>query len=646
MDLTSRLLLAASGGGVAASHVYVDDVFSTYLYDGTGSTQSINNGIDLAGEGGLVWIKDRGATQQHWLFDTERGVQKAIRSNGTNAEYEFTDALSSFNSNGFTSGAATQINTSGNTFASWTFRKAPGFFDIVTWNGDGTNPRQIAHSLGSTPGMILIKSTSDARKWVVYHIGTHSSAPESNLLVLNETDASVAQGWFANTAPTSTHFSVESSSNVNASGKSYVAYVFAHDDAQFGTGDDESIIKCGSYTGGYPGTTFVNLGWEPQWLLVKRTTQSGPWTLVDNMRGLALGSSSDAVLFANATDTETTDNVFEIAANGFYSTGGGSESNYTSSDTFVYMAIRRPHKPPSAGTEVFATQDGRAASDGNTNTYTSGFPVDLIMRHTKASDSTRTVVFDRLRGEQYLVTPATAAEASGDFILFDSMTGVRRSAVGASTGLFAHMFKRAPGFMDVAAYTGTGSARTVIHNLAAIPELMVVKNRSSEANWAVYNTFSGNTKGSNLNRDNAEDTYNTYWNGTSPALTEFTVNSNISVNANTDTYIAYLFATLPGISKVGSYTGTGNAINVDCGFTSGARFIMIKRTDNTGGWYVWDTAQGVVSGNDPYILLNDTSAQVTNTDYVDPLNAGFTVTSSAPAALNTSGGTYIFLAIA
>ena len=144
MDLTSRLLLAASGGGVAASHVYVDDVFSTYLYDGTGSTQSINNGIDLAGEGGLVWIKDRGATQQHWLFDTERGVQKAIRSNGTNAEYEFTDALSSFNSNGFTSGAATQINTSGNTFASWTFRKAPGFFDVVTYTGNGASSRTIS----------------------------------------------------------------------------------------------------------------------------------------------------------------------------------------------------------------------------------------------------------------------------------------------------------------------------------------------------------------------------------------------------------------------------------------------------------------------------------------------------------------------
>ena len=73
---------------------------------------------------------------------------------------------------------------------------------------------------------------------------------------------------------------------------------------------------------------------------------------------------------------------------------------------------------------------------------------------------------------------------------------------------------------------------------------------------------------------------------------------------------------------------------------------MIKRSDSTGDWYVWDSVRGITAGNDPYLLLNSTAAEVTNTDYVDPLSSGFTVTSSAPAALNASGGTYIFLAIA
>ena len=117
-------------------------------------------------------------------------------------------------------------------------------------------------------------------------------------------------------------------------------------------------------------------------------------------------------------------------------------------------------------------------------------------------------------------------------------------------------------------------------------------------------------------------------------------------NSNTKKFVAYLFATLAGISKVGSYTGTGNNIDVDCGFTAGARFVLIKRTDSAGDWYVWDTTRGIVGGNDPYLLLNNDAAQVTNKDYIDPLNSGFTVTSSAIADLNTSGGNYIFLAIA
>ena len=119
-----------------------------------------------------------------------------------------------------------------------------------------------------------------------------------------------------------------------------------------------------------------------------------------------------------------------------------------------------------------------------------------------------------------------------------------------------------------------------------------------------------------------------------------------AANASGETYIAYLFATLAGVSKVGSYTGTGADLNVDCGFSSGSRFILIKRTDSTGDWYVWDSLRGITAGNDPYLLLNSTAAEVTSTDYIDPLSSGFTVTSSAPAALNASGGSYIFLAIA
>jgi hypothetical protein len=100
------------------------------------------------------------------------------------------------------------------------------------------------------------------------------------------------------------------------------------------------------------------------------------------------------------------------------------------------------------------------------------------------------------------------------------------------------------------------------------------------------------------------------------------------------------------VSKVGSYTGTATTQQINCNFNTGARFVLIKRTDSTGDWYVWDTARGIIAGNDPYLLLNSTAAEVTSTDYIDTYSAGFELSSTAPAAINASGGTFIFFAVA
>jgi hypothetical protein len=117
-------------------------------------------------------------------------------------------------------------------------------------------------------------------------------------------------------------------------------------------------------------------------------------------------------------------------------------------------------------------------------------------------------------------------------------------------------------------------------------------------------------------------------------------------NSGGTTNIAYLFASLPGISKVGSYTGNGSSQTINCGFTSGARFILIKRTDSTGDWYVWDTARGIVTGNDPHLSLNTTAAEVTSNDTIDPDSTGFIVNQVAATNVNVNTATYIFFAIA
>jgi hypothetical protein len=183
----------------------------------------------------------------------------------------------------------------------------------------------------------------------------------------------------------------------------------------------------------------------------------------------------------------------------------------------------------------------------------------------------------------------------------------------------------------------------VTHNLGVAPELMIVKGRSNAQRWPMY-TALGATKAIFLNTTENVDTNSVFWNDTAPTSSVFTVGTSTQVNGSGTTYVAYLFATCAGVSKVGSYTGTGTTLQIDCGFTSGARFVFIKASGNAS--YVWNSASGIVSGNDPYLLFNTNAAEVTNTDYIDTYSAGFELSSTAPAAINASGGTFTFLAIA
>jgi len=177
---------------------------------------------------------------------------------------------------------------------------------------------------------------------------------------------------------------------------------------------------------------------------------------------------------------------------------------------------------------------------------------------------------------------------------------------------------------------------------------MIVKCRSNVIDgWMIYSATLPASSKMILNRDYAELAgETTTWNSTRPTASVFSVGTEANVNNSGYTYVAYLFATCAGVSKVGSYTGTGTTQTINCGFTAGSRFVLIKRTDSTGDWYVWDSARGIVAGNDPYLLLNTTDAEVTGTDYIDTAATGFEISSTAPAAINASAGTFIFLAIA
>jgi hypothetical protein len=305
------------------------------------------------------------------------------------------------------------------------------------------------------------------------------------------------------------------------------------------------------------------------------------------------------------------------------------------------MAIRAPMmKEPEAGTDVFAIADSMSGS--TQPAFNSPFPVDMGFQKRPAYSQTISIGA-RLTGSKHLYTDTTAAEVNEVEYVWDFNDGWGGWTV-TNSDYMSWMFKRAKGFFDVVAYTGHNSNATKSHSLGAVPEMVLVKNRiTTNYSWAVYHKDSSGQLALDLNSAASSSADNRFSNLTSTSF-DINVNNN-QVNEATYTYIAYLFATLDGVSKVGSYTGTGATLNIDCGFSAGARFVLIKRTDAVGYWQMYDTARGITTGNDPYLNLDTNGGEQGSTDYIDPYSAGFTLTPSFNS-VNTAAATYIFLAIA
>ena len=321
-----------TGGSIL---VNISEVFKTTLYAGNNATQTINNGINLSGKGGLVWTKSRNEVFDHYLADTARGVTKGLASNGTSAQTTDANGVTAFGATGYTIGDLANINSySPRTYVSWTFREQPKFFDVVTYTGNGTGSRNIAHNLGSTPGCIIVKRLDSTSNWPTYHRSL--STPNDNAVLLNSTSAALGSGFWSNTAPTSTTFTVSTDADVNVNSGTYVAYLFAHDAGGFVGGN---AISCGSYTGNGSATgPVVTLGYQPQWLLTKRATGgTGNWSIVDSVRGIPTGSA-DAILYPNASDAEVSANAVDVSGTGFQIVSSASYIN-NSGDTYIYIAI-------------------------------------------------------------------------------------------------------------------------------------------------------------------------------------------------------------------------------------------------------------------------------------------------------------------
>jgi hypothetical protein len=643
----------AYGGGAASLPVYVENVFSTYVYTGNGTgSLSVPNGIDLLDNGGLVWTKERNNTGNHFLEDSARGWGYDLHTNNT-ASQDYGAGITPL-TNGFTN---TYGFGSSDNLVSWTFRKQPNFFDIVTYTGTGS-VQNIAHNLGSTPGCIIVKATSTTGNWTVYHNGLHGGVtPEQYYINLNLSNAqSLNSGPWNNTAPTSTQFTVGVGGPCNVSGVTYIAYLFgAGGTGGFGLTGTQDIISCGSFT-----TTgslqSISLGWEPQWVLMKRTDSTGSWWLFDTMRGM---SNTDTLfLYPNQSNAEY-DNGSPVCvptATGFNLPSGV----FGASQSWIYIAIRRgPMAVPTTGTSVFAPVVQSVTS--TPAQVTTGFVTDFVSSNYISGGNPNTFI-DRLRGSSqsnsvYLQTSNTNAEITQTYGFgFDNETGYIDNFWYTNFGAGSYVywnFARAPKFFDIVCYKGTGSATTQAHNLTVAPEMMIVKSRTNgAASWYIYHKgLNGGTTPENYHLDFTSSPISTsssaWWNSTAPTSSVFSIGAANAVSQSGATFAAYLFATLTGVSYVGSYTGNGTGQSIACGFgAGGARFILIKRTDSTGNWYCFDSANGLTSSSSPYLLWNSGAPQTTGNNGVYASSGGFTLTSNASSTVNVNSGTFIFLAIA
>ena len=424
---------------------------------------------------------------------------------------------------------------------------------------------------------------------------------------------------------------------------------------KFGKSADKNIIDTGSYTGsGDSDGPEINLGWEPQWVLIKGTGTVN-WAIFDSMRGVATKTHSstggDNYIHTDEYSGETANlERIEFTPTGFKIKDGGWIN--TANTKHIYMAIRRSDgnvgKPVEVGTDVFAMPTGNGSS--TIPNFTTNFVTDFAT-YRKPATTFHWEQTARLMGTGYVYMNRNLAASHWDKFVFDSMIGFQNHS-GHGSDVQAWAWKRHAGF-DVQVYDGLGALsapRVFDHNLGKSPEMIWVKNASSAYNWRVWHKDLNNGGASAaaynllLDSNDAQSANGDIFGGSGNALptkTKWTTGGNAGVNENGSKHLSVLFASVNGVSKVGSYDGTGSSLNITTGFQP--RFLLLKRINGSGSWFVLDTTRGWGAGNDNFLLIDSNGAQDGNYNIGAPTSTGFQLNGS-DVNYNASGNKYIYYA--
>ncbi len=545
-----------------------------------------------------------------------------------------------------------------------TFKPAKGFCDILTYEGTGS-AQNIAHNLGCNIGFMLIKDMDADVSWVAKHV-SHSGA---NYYQLFDTNANQTQDatLFDSTAMNATQFTVGTSALTNASGHTYLVLLLAEGDANsavWGPSSNENMVKCGNYSGNGSTTgPVINAGFEPTTIIIKGQAISGSsgesyWYIFDSTRKLEAREEGRVWLEYNKVWDKVETTMLQQNKSGFQIRSSSDQVN-ENGGVYIYIAIRGPMRIPNATygdkpSHFFNCAYGTA----NTSDVVGSFPgaanapnfqPDFCMLRKPAASSYQ-YVCTRKSGYYY--------RATNSYSGIDTSTSWMQFAVEPGFGTdwdstwFSWMWKSAPGLTHVEYYKGTGSAQNITHNLGVVPEMMMCWRLGPQGS-PTYTAYWH--KG--LNDGNSPEDYFIYaqynlanydvnlWDDTAPTSSVFRVNTQDMVNKSGDEYSMVLFASLAGFQKVGYYEGNGSAGKViDCGFTTGSRFVMIKRTETSGNWKQYDTTRGLSSSVSMNCNANDYTAQ-SDDDFLRQHNSGFELNTS-DGEVNANGGKYIFLAVA
>ena len=362
------------------------------------------------------------------------------------------------------------------------------------------------------------------------------------------------------------------------------------------------------------------------------------WVVYDKIRRMGVSDNNlnygdDAELYPNLNSAENQGNArIDFISSGFFLYSNSNNTNYGGTN-YIYYAIRNNLTTPKSATEVFAMSTGKGNSQ--LPNYTSNFPVDFAYQKNTQSSNDWNVVFRKVPRRDMKWNDKNTNMGSFSDFEFGSSYGWCKNTNGANYQSW--MFKRAKSFFDLQFWNGDStSPRQLPHQLGVTPEMIIVKSRNSIVDgWYVYHKDIPSLSYLKVHSDDKEYSGANCWTSNAPTETHFYLGSDNAVNNNSASYTGQLYATLPGISKVGSYevNANGDSVSVDCGFGAGPRFLLIKDyTNDSTDWMLFDTVRG----------MEESSSQFGNAEWTTGGTYSWTcpagVTSVCAVCVGAGGG--------